>query len=141
MWCNTYRFKMICNCSICMLGTIKSKIITVIGSESPVCSETSRLPHILDNWFTEGDEVLSLTHRPNFTPSKFLGPNFRYSPSRHQGHKTAGKIKSIEKFNNPIGNQTRDLPACSIVPQPSTLPHAPVTDNNGCKIVNSRLEK
>jgi hypothetical protein len=30
-------------------------------------------------------------------------------------------IKSIEKSNGLIGNQTRDLPDCSIVPQPTTL--------------------
>jgi hypothetical protein len=34
---------------------------------------------------------------------------------------------SIEKKSNDlIGNRTRDLPACSIVPQPTTLPRAPV---------------
>jgi hypothetical protein len=31
-----------------------------------------------------------------------------------------GKLK---KFSDLIGTQTRDLPACSIVPQPITLPH------------------
>jgi hypothetical protein len=31
---------------------------------------------------------------------------------------------SIEKSNDLIGNQTRDLPACSMVPQPTTLPRA-----------------
>jgi hypothetical protein len=31
---------------------------------------------------------------------------------------------SIEKSNDLIGNRTRDLPACSIVPQPTTLPLA-----------------
>jgi hypothetical protein len=30
----------------------------------------------------------------------------------------AGTITSIEKSNNPIGNRTRDLPTCSIVPLP-----------------------
>jgi hypothetical protein len=34
-------------------------------------------------------------------------------------------IRSIEKSNELIGNRTRDLPACSIVPQPTTLPRAP----------------
>jgi hypothetical protein len=33
----------------------------------------------------------------------------------------AGRIRSIEKSNDHIGNGTRDLPACSIVPQPTTL--------------------
>jgi hypothetical protein len=35
---------------------------------------------------------------------------------------------SIEKSNNLIGNGTRDLPACSIVPQPSTLPRLSVQE-------------
>jgi hypothetical protein len=36
-----------------------------------------------------------------------------------------GWIRSIEKSNDHIGNRTRDLPVCSIVPQPTTLPRAP----------------
>jgi hypothetical protein len=36
-----------------------------------------------------------------------------------------GKLKKKKKFNDFIGNQTRDLPACSIVPQPTTLQRAP----------------
>jgi hypothetical protein len=36
----------------------------------------------------------------------------------------AGRIRSIEKSNDLIGIRTRDLPACSIVPQPVTLPRA-----------------
>jgi hypothetical protein len=34
-----------------------------------------------------------------------------------------GKLK---KFNDLIRNETHDLPACSIMPQPITLLHAPV---------------
>jgi len=30
------------------------------------------------------------------------------------------------KFINIIGNQTRDLPTCSAVPQPTALPRAPL---------------
>jgi hypothetical protein len=33
-------------------------------------------------------------------------------------------VRLIEKSNDLIGNQTRDLPACSIVPQLTTLPRA-----------------
>jgi hypothetical protein len=33
-----------------------------------------------------------------------------------------GRIRSIEKSNDLIWNRTRDLPACSIVPQSITLP-------------------
>jgi hypothetical protein len=35
---------------------------------------------------------------------------------------TAERIKTIAKSNDLIENRTRDLPACSIVPQPTTLP-------------------
>jgi hypothetical protein len=33
----------------------------------------------------------------------------------------SGRIRSIEKFNDLIGNRTRDLPVCSIVRQPTML--------------------
>jgi hypothetical protein len=36
----------------------------------------------------------------------------------------AGRIRSIEKSNGLNGNRIRDLPACNIVPQPTTLPSA-----------------
>jgi hypothetical protein len=32
---------------------------------------------------------------------------------------------SMKKSNDTIGNQTRDLPACIAVPQPTALPRAP----------------
>jgi hypothetical protein len=35
----------------------------------------------------------------------------------------ARRLRSIEKFNEFIGNRTRDLPACSILAQPTTLLH------------------
>jgi hypothetical protein len=40
----------------------------------------------------------------------------------------AGRIRSIEKSNDFIGNRTRVLPACSIVSQANTLPRAPLQD-------------
>jgi hypothetical protein len=38
----------------------------------------------------------------------------------------AGRFRSIQNCNGLIGNRTLDLPACSIVPQPTTLPRTPV---------------
>jgi hypothetical protein len=37
----------------------------------------------------------------------------------------AGRIRSIEKSNDLIGNRAGDFPAFSIVPQPTTLPRTP----------------
>jgi hypothetical protein len=44
-----------------------------------------------------------------------------------KGHSAAGRIRSIEKSNDLIGTRTRDLPACSIEHQPTTLPRAPLS--------------
>jgi hypothetical protein len=45
--------------------------------------------------------------------------------SRPQGHSAAGRIRLTEKSNDLIGNLTRELPAYSIVPQPTTLSRDP----------------
>jgi hypothetical protein len=42
-----------------------------------------------------------------------------------QGHSAAGGIRTIKKFSDLIGNRIRDLPAGSIVPQPTMLPPPP----------------
>jgi hypothetical protein len=34
-------------------------------------------------------------------------------------------LDKLKEFNDFIGFRTRDLPGCSIVPQPSTLPQSP----------------
>jgi hypothetical protein len=62
--------------------------------------------------------------RPPFAPRKIPGAYFCYRLSRRQGHIAVGRIRAIEKSNDLIGNRTRDLPAFSIVPQPTTLPLA-----------------
>jgi hypothetical protein len=42
----------------------KCKAIPVTGRGGPQGCETSRLPHFLDNWLTDGGEVVSLRRRP-----------------------------------------------------------------------------
>jgi hypothetical protein len=81
----------------------------------------SRLPHFLDAQVTDGGEVVSLTRQLPFTPRKIPGTHFSYMLSQHQGDSAAGRIRSIEKSNDLIGNQTCDLLAGSIVPQPTIL--------------------
>jgi hypothetical protein len=70
-------------------------------------------------------EIDSITHRLSFTLRKNSDTHFCYRISRPQGQSAAGRSRSFEKSNNLIGNQTCNLPACSIVPQPTTLPRAP----------------
>jgi hypothetical protein len=57
----------------------------------------------------------------SFTHRNIPGTYFCYRLSRPQGHSAAGRIRSIKKANGLIRNRTRDLPAGSIVPQPTTL--------------------
>jgi hypothetical protein len=87
--------------------------------------ERSRLPHFLDNWLIDGTEVVSLKLRRLFTHRKIPGTQFCLKLRRPQGHSAVGWFMSTEKSYN-IGNRTRDLPTCSIVLQPTTLPCAPI---------------
>jgi hypothetical protein len=57
---------------------------------------------------------------------KFLVLIYVKRLSRPQRHSEAGRIRSIEKSNNLIGNRIHDLPAYNILPQPTTLPPAPI---------------
>jgi hypothetical protein len=43
------------------------KVIAATGWGGPQGCETSMLPHLLDNRFTDGNKVVSLTPRPHFT--------------------------------------------------------------------------
>jgi hypothetical protein len=46
--------------------------------------------------------------------------------SRTQGHSAARRIMSMKNSNDTIGNGTRNLPACSAVPQPTAPPRRPL---------------
>jgi hypothetical protein len=67
-------------------------------------------------------------------PGSFLEPFSVKRLSWPQDHSAAGRIRYIEKIHL-IGTRTRDLPACSIVPQPTTLPRAPL----GTTVTNQNL--
>jgi hypothetical protein len=58
-------------------------------------------------------------------PRKIPGTHLCQRLSRPQGHSAAGRIRSIEKIHL-IGSHTRDLPACSLVSQPTTLSRNPL---------------
>jgi hypothetical protein len=102
------------------------KKVFVAGRGGPQRCETSRLPHFLYNRLTNGGEAGSLMRRPPFNPRKIPGTQFCYRLSRLQCHSAAGRIRSIEKSSNLMRNRTHDLPACSIVPQLTMLPRAPI---------------
>jgi hypothetical protein len=80
-----------------------------------------RLPHFLDNRLTDG-KVVSPTRRPLFTSQEDSWYSFLL-----EAESTPRAIVWLEglKKSTLSGIWTGDLPVCSIVPQPTTLPPAP----------------
>jgi hypothetical protein len=103
------------------------KAIPVTGCGGPQGYMTLRLPYFLDNRLTVVSEVVSLTCWLPFTSTKSPGTHLCSSLSRTQGYGETAKIRSIEKSNDLLRNQTCDLPACSIMPESATLLYAPRT--------------
>jgi hypothetical protein len=68
----------------------------------------------------EGGKFISPTHWPH------LSPHFCYRLIRPQGHSAAGRIVLMKSASHIIGNRTRDLAACSAVPQSTEPSHAPL---------------
>jgi hypothetical protein len=64
-----------------------------------------------------------------FTSRNYSWYSFLLEASQPKGHSAAGRIISIKNSNDTIGNRTRDLPACSAVPQPTEPPRAPQINN------------
>jgi hypothetical protein len=49
---------------------VKSKAISITGLGDLYGCEMSRIPHCLNNWLTDGGEVVSLTCHPSTTPKE-----------------------------------------------------------------------
>jgi hypothetical protein len=60
-----------------------------------------------------------------YPPGNIPGTHFCLRLSRPQRHIAARKIMWMKNSNNTIGNRTRDIPACSAVPRPTSPPLAP----------------
>ena len=84
-------------------------------------SEALRIPRLPAY---EGGKVASLKHRTPLLPKNIPGTHFCQRLSQSQGHSAAGRIMSMKSSSDTIGNRTRDLPACSEVPQPTAPPRA-----------------
>ena len=81
-------------------------------------------PRIFRKLSHEADKFLSLTHRPPLPPGNIPGTYFCYNLNQLQGHGAAGRVKSMINLKDPIGNRTRNLPACSLMPQETALPRS-----------------
>ena len=74
-----------------------------------------------------------------YPPEDTLGTHFFQKLDRSQSHRASGRIKSMKNSFYPIENRTRDLPACSTVPQPTT-PHRISAQRNESVNLNVEME-
>jgi hypothetical protein len=81
------------------------------------------LPHFLDSRLTDDGEVVSLTRRRPLPFLVLISVRGLVDPKAIVRLEGLGQLKKISSYL--IGSRTRDVPACSIVPQPTTLPRAP----------------
>jgi hypothetical protein len=91
------------------------KVVSVNGLEWPKGSRKLRFPDFMTT-AQDGGKFVSLTHRPPLPPGNTHGTHFCWRLSRPQGHSATGKVMSLKNSNDTIGNRTRDLPVCSVVP-------------------------
>jgi hypothetical protein len=60
--------------------------------------------------------------QPAITATKIPGTNFSSKLSLPQGYNATERIRTIEESSGFIGNRISYLPACCVVPQPTTIP-------------------
>jgi hypothetical protein len=81
----------------------------------------------------------ALSNRPHLPPENISGSHFCQRLSRSHGQSAAGMIMWMKNTNHTIGNRTRDLPACSAVPQPTALPRTPIIDVTTSKFMQEEV--
>ena len=67
----------------------------------------------------EGGKVDSPMHRPPLSPRKYSWYSFLLAAESNPRPQCSRKVKSMKNFSDTIGNQSRDIPSCNAVPQPT----------------------
>ena len=95
--------------------TYKGKAVPLQAWSGPEGSRKLRFPDFMKT-AQDGGKVVSLTNRPPLPPGNTPCTLLCYRLSRPQGYSATGRIMSLKNSNDTIGNRTRDLPVCSVVP-------------------------
>jgi len=85
----------------------------------PEGSRRLRFPDTIDSRYMKVVRLSALRTGRLYTPGNIPGTHFCYRLSRPLGHSAVVRIMLMKNFKDTIGNRTRDLPACSTVPQPT----------------------
>jgi hypothetical protein len=81
-------------------------------------------PRFQDNRHMEVVRLSALRTDRLYPPGIIPGTHFCYRLSQPQGHSAGGRIMWMKNSSDTIGNWTRNLPACSTVPQPTAPPRS-----------------
>jgi hypothetical protein len=122
-----------------LVCSVKGKAIPLQAWGGPEGSRRLRLPDFKTNRHMKVVRLSALRTGRLYLPGNIPGTHFCLRLSRPQGHSAAGRIMSMKNSNDTIGNRTRDLPTCSVVPQPTAPPRAPVnsqTTNEKHEVTN-----
>jgi hypothetical protein len=109
---------------------IKSNPIT--GLDRPLGFDEVEAPRFPYNRHMKAVRLSALRTGRLYPPENIPGTHFCYSLSRPHGHSVTKRIMSMKDSNDTIGNQNRNLPVCSAVPQPTAPSRAPYRK---CRIV------
>ena len=130
-WCQTLKITFFCDMIPCNLvvgshsvveelpavisEVKKGKAVPLQAWSGPEGSRKLRFPDFM-TMAQDGGKVVSLMHWPPLPPGKTSGTRFCQRLSRPQGHSATSRIMSLKNSNDTIGNRTRDLAVCSVVP-------------------------
>ena len=110
----------------CSIKILKSKAIALQAWTGPEGSRRWRLTEFLTIGIWKWKVKLSaLCTCHLYPPGNIPITHCSYRLSEPQGHSAAGRIMSMKNSNDIIENWARDLPACSVEPQPTAFPRAP----------------
>jgi len=88
----------------------------------------------------ESGKVVNHTHRPILPPGNIPGTHFCLDSDSIPSHCSAGNLMSMKIFNDNTRNRTRELPACTAVPQP-IAPPVILCDSYFCGNERFRLDR
>jgi hypothetical protein len=93
-------------------------------SSNAVCGEGRRCPRSASSLASLVTTVrMGFNTDLKFTFDAYVGITHTHTNTHthtHPGHRAAGRVKSIKKSNDTLGNQTRYFPICNALPHPTT---------------------
>ena len=116
-----------------LLG-LKIKSNPITGLDRPWEFQEVEVPRFQDSQHMKVARLLALRTGRHYPPRKCSWCPFLLEAESPQYHSATRRIMLMKNSSDTIGNWTRDLLACSAVPQPTALPHTPSTENGGQKL-------